>query len=221
MFEPFFSTKPVGAGTGLGLAVVHGIVVAHQGAISVDSAVGLGATFHLYFPVRMPVPAKVGAGTGTGAGAGAGTGTGAAAAAAGAAAPTPVPTPDATLPGAGQHVLYVDDDEVMLLVVERLLQRAGYRVSCCQDGSDALALVRAAPDAVDVVVTDFNMPNCSGLELAEALAQVRADLPVVISSGYLSEELRIGAERLGVRHLLQKQDTVEELVGLLHRVLAP
>ena len=105
--------------------------------------------------------------------------------------------------------------------VERLLQRAGYRVSCCQNASDALALVRAAPDAVDSVVTDFNMPSCSGLELAEALAQVRADLPVVISSGYLSEELRIGAERLKVRHLLQKQDTAEELAGLLRRVLAP
>ena len=105
--------------------------------------------------------------------------------------------------------------------VERLLQRAGYRVSCCQNASDALALVRAAPDAVESVVTDFNMPSCSGLELAEALAQVRADLPVVISSGYLSDELRTGADQLQVRHLLQKQDTVEELAGLLHCVLAP
>ena len=85
----------------------------------------------------------------------------------------------------------------------------------------ALPILRAAPAAIDVVVTDFNMPTRSGLDLAEALAQVRADLPVVISSGYLSEELRIGADRLGVRHLLQKQGTVEELVGLLHRVLAP
>ena len=80
--------------------------------------------------------------------------------------------------------------------------------------------MRAAPHAVDIVVTDFNMPTRSGLELAEALAQVRADLPVVISSGYISEELRIGAERLGVRHLLQKQHTVEELTGLLRRVLS-
>ena len=138
-----------------------------------------------------------------------------------AAAAVPALTPPAALPGEGQHVLYVDDDEVMLLVVERLLQRAGYRVSCCQNASDALALVGAAPAAVDIVVTDFNMPTHSGLDLAEALALIRADLPVVISSGYISEELRIGAERLGVRHLLQKQDTAEELVGLLHRVLAP
>ena len=238
IFEPFFSTKPVGAGTGLGLAVVHGIVAAHQGAISVDSAVGLGATFHLYFPVRKHLVAAealvAGAGARTGvdkgaaaaateAGAGAVAGAGALAEAgegAAASAPTPVLTPPAALPGAGPHVLYVDDDEVMLLVVERLLQRAGFRVSCCQNASAALALLRAAPHAVDIVVTDFNMPTRSGLDLAEALAQVRADLPVVISSGYLSDELRSGAERLGVRHLLPKQDTAEELAGLLHRVLS-
>ena len=194
IFEPFFSTKPVGRGTGLGLAVVHGIVAAHQGAISVDSAVGMGSTFHLYFPAREHLV--------------------------GVDAARPAVTQPVPLQGEGQHVLYVDDDEVMLLVVERLLQRAGYRVSCCQNADDALALVRAAPDAVDVVVSDYNMPTRSGLELAEALAQIRADLPVVISSGYLSEELRIGAERLGVRHLLQKQHTVEELTGLLRRVLS-
>ena len=194
IFEPFFTTKPVGSGTGLGLAVVHGIVAAHQGSISVDSAVGMGSTFHLYFPACDPLVA--------------------------AAAAVPALTQPAALLNAGQHVLYVDDDEVMLLVVERLLQRAGYRVSCCQNASDALALVRAAPDAVDIVVTDFNMPTRSGLDLAEALALIRADLPVVISSGYLSEELRTGAERLKVRHLLQKQDTAEELAGLLRRVLA-
>ena len=168
-------------------------MAAHQGAISVDSTPGKGSTFHLYFPACEHLVA---------------------------AGAVPALTQPAALQGEGQHVLYVDDDEVMLLVVERLLQRAGYRVSCCQDASDALALVGAAPDAVDVVVTDYNMPTRSGLELAEALAQVRADLPVVISNGYISEELRTGAERLKVLHLLQKQDTVEELVGLLHRVLA-
>jgi len=129
-------------------------------------------------------------------------------------------TQPAAFAGGGEHVLYVDDDEVMLLMVERLLQRIGYRVTCCQGTAEALEVVLAAPSAIDIVLTDYNMPGSSGLELAQALARIRPDLPVVISSGYISEELRTGAERVGVHHLLQKQNTFEELAGLLRRVLA-
>jgi CheY-like chemotaxis protein len=118
-------------------------------------------------------------------------------------------------------VLYVDDDDVMCLVVERLLQRAGYRCTCCPNAQEALRVVREALEAVDIVVTDYNMPSMSGLELAEALqARGLPDLPVVISSGYITDELRTGAERLGVRSLLHKQNTVEELVRLVRRVLS-
>jgi len=192
IFEPFFTTKPSGHGTGLGLSMVHGIVAAHGGAIKVDSAVGKGSTFHLYFPAQ-PHDAQTLASA---------------------------MTQPAGLQGEGEHVLYVDDDEVMLLMVERLLERAGYRATCCPNAQEALALVQASPLAVDIVVSDYNMPGMSGLELAEALARVRPDLPLVISSGYLSEELVSGAERLGVRHLLQKQNTLEELVRLVRRILA-
>jgi CheY-like chemotaxis protein len=119
----------------------------------------------------------------------------------------------------GALVLYVDDDEVMLLMVERLLQRAGYRVTCCHDAQSALEVVRAGSHAVDIIVSDYNMPTTSGLELVDALSRVRPDLPVVISSGYISEDLRSGAERAGVRTLLQKQHTLEELPGILRRLL--
>ncbi len=190
IFEPFFTTKVLGKGTGLGLSVVHGIVAAHQGAIRVESAVGQGTTFHLYFPAVQPRED----------------------------APTVARATD--LPGRGQHVLYVDDDEVMLLMVDRLLQRAGYRATCHPTAQEALAAVRAAPQAFDIVVTDFNMPGTSGLELATALAGIRPDLPVVISSGYLSDELRSGAEQAGVRSLLQKQNTVEDLVRVVQEALS-
>jgi PAS domain S-box-containing protein len=192
IFEPFFTTKPAGQGTGLGLSVVHGIVAAHQGAISVDSAPGEGSTFHLYLPAQQQLETS----------------------------PTSESTRPAALEGHGEHVLYIDDDEVMLLMVDRLLQRSGYRSTCCHSTQDALAALRAAPQAFDAVVTDYNMPEASGLELAGAISRIRPDLPVVISSGYVSEELRSGAERLGVRHLLQKQNTFDELPGLLRRVLA-
>jgi CheY-like chemotaxis protein len=192
IFEPFFTTKPPGQGTGLGLAVVHGIVMAHHGAITVESEPGKGSTFHLYFPSQ--------GGT--------------------AEAFAPVLSAPVAHEGHGEHVLYVDDDEVMLLMVERLLQRLGYRTTCCQDAQRALAVVRAAPQAIDVVVTDYNMPAASGLDLAHELARLRPQLPVLISSGYVSEELRDGARKAGARDVFQKQETFEELPRLLRRVLS-
>jgi CheY-like chemotaxis protein len=193
IFEPFFTTKS-GHGTGLGLAVVHGIVLAHRGSISVDSTVGGGSTFHLLFPLA-PEPADE--------------------------APAWLPSARGELPSAeGRHVLYVDDDEVMTLMVERLLQRSGYRVSAFHDARAALEVVKADPHAFDVAVCDFNMPALSGLDFARALASIRPQLPVIISSGHLPEEAQVEALQLGVRGLLQKQNTFDELDRLIRRVLA-
>ena len=191
IFDPFFTTKGVGQGTGLGLSVAHGIVRAHEGAIAVDTAPGRGTTFHLYF--RLPAPQ----------------------------APEAAPPPAAAIPrGAGQRVLYIDDDEVMVLMVERLLARAGFEVTVATDADAAVAWVRAQPQAFDVVVTDFNMPGLSGLDVAAQLAGIRPGLPVVISSGYVTEALRAQAEQLGVRALMQKENTFDELAGLLLGLLA-
>ena len=191
VFEPFFTTKVVGLGTGLGLSVVHGIVTLHRGAITVRSATGQGSTFDMYFPL---------------------------AASPGASAPEHTPAPSGPH-GAGQHVLYVDDDPVMLLMVEGLLLRWGYRVTCLADPRDVLPLLQAQPDAFDVVVTDFNMPAMSGLDLATAVARLRPTLPVVISSGYVSEAMRAEFGRAGVRHVLQKEYTLEQLADVVHRAL--
>jgi PAS domain S-box-containing protein len=192
VFEPFFTTKPAGAGTGLGLSVAHGIVTEHGGSISVDSAPGLGSTFHVWLPLStLPVEAAAPAESGL-----------------------------MPLQGSGQHVLYIDDDDIMIAMVDALLQRAGFRVTTCQDAAAALHDVGQHPFDYDLVVTDFNMPRLSGIEVAYALAQIRRDLPVVISSGYLSEELRTEARRAGVRALLQKENTLEELGALVQRLLA-
>lgn len=192
IFDPFFTTKPVGRGTGLGLSVVHGIVRGHQGSLQVESAPGQGSTFHLYLP-------RVADGTPLHA---------------------PVPVPAVPPQGAGRQVLYVDDDEVMVIMVERLLQRAGHAVTVCRNGAQALALVHAQPDRFDLVVSDYNMPEMSGLELATALRQLRPELPVIITSGYIADALRQQAGPAGVRALLKKENTLEELPALVKRVLA-
>jgi CheY-like chemotaxis protein len=192
IFEPFFTTKPVGQGTGLGLSVAHGIVVAHRGAIAVDSETGRGTTLHLYFPSAAPAAlASIEPGAAR-----------------------------QGVPGHDERVLYVDDDETMVVMVEQLLQRAGYRVVTYRSADAAMAAVRDHPQAFDFVVTDFNMPEHSGLDLAHEVGRIRPDLPVVISSGYITEELRAQAREAGVRGLLEKENTFEELGPMLARILA-
>ncbi|MEO7150336.1 MAG: PAS domain S-box protein [Burkholderiaceae bacterium] len=193
IFEPFFTTKPVGQGTGLGLSVVHGIVAAHHGAITVDSAPDFGSTFHLYLPhmqaQALPPPSEWGG-----------------------LAPL-----QRQVQGDGQHVLYIDDDPVMLLLVERLLLRLGYRVTAQVDARTALDALRAQPHAYDLVVSDFNMPDVSGLDVVREVAQIRPGLPVVISSGHLTDEQRAELLRCGVRDIVSKASTLEELGPLVSR----
>jgi CheY-like chemotaxis protein len=107
----------------------------------------------------------------------------------------------------------------MVLMVERLLQRAGYQSHVCLSAQEAVEAVRMHPDAFDLVVTDYNMPGLSGLQVARALAQLRPSLPVVVSSGYIGDELRAEARQLGVKALLEKQNTFEELCPLVAKLL--
>jgi len=192
IFEPFFTTKPAGQGTGLGLSVVHGIVGSYGGTITVSSRLGAGSRFDIYIP-------QLEGGTGL-------------------AAPEATAPPPA--PGRGEHVLYIDDDEVMLLMVEHLLLKLGYSATCLIDPRAALAAVQARPGHFDLVVTDFNMPQMSGLDLARALRDIDAHLPVVISSGYLPEQLRSNAEAAGVVALMRKEHTLDDLGAVVERALS-
>ncbi|MBI5507082.1 MAG: PAS domain S-box protein [Deltaproteobacteria bacterium] len=193
IFEPFFTTKPVGSGTGLGLAVVHGIVQEHGASVEVQSAPGEGSTFRVYFPaVDGTVPAAV------------------------AKAPGAAPALD----GHGKHVLFVDDDEAIVFLMKRLLERQGYQVSAYTDPRAAIEAARAQPDRFDLAVTDYNMSGMSGLEVARQLRQIRSDLPVALASGYITDELRAQAPQVGVSELIFKPNTVDELCAAVARMAA-
>ena len=190
IFDPFFTTKKTGEGTGLGLAVVHGITRTHQGAMVVDSEPGKGSQFRFYLPEAGAAPG------------------------ASATPPAAAAGPDQASQGP-LHILYLDDDDGLVFLVKRLLQRRGIQVSGYTRQDEALDALRAAPDAFHLFVTDYNMPGKSGLDVVKEARQVRPGLPVAIASGFPSDPLLEGARALGVTDIVFKPAAVEELGGVL------
>ncbi|RYF27995.1 MAG: response regulator [Comamonadaceae bacterium] len=206
IFEPFFTTKPVGQGTGLGLAVVHGVMRTHGGAVDVDSTPGEGSRFTLYFPAAPRPPVAQGS------------------AQPAPAASVPAAEPEAHAQAAApadarqRHVMYVDDDEALVFLVQRLLKRRGYRVSTFTDPNEAAAALRADPQAYDLVVTDYNMPGYCGVDLVREAKRIRPDLPVALASGYVTTEIEHAALAEGASALIHKPNDVEELCATVHRL---
>lgn len=192
IFEPFFTTRPPGVGTGLGLSVVHGIVAALHGAIGVESTPGVGTCFTLYLPVARAAVKSVSA------------------------VPMALPAPKGAIE---PHVLYVDDEPALTALIRELLEMDGLQVTTCADARAALSLVREGATAFDVLVTDYNMPGLSGIDLATAVAESHPGLPVIMSSGYFTPELQQQAAALGVRALVNKADLALQLPQLVCDVL--
>ena len=188
IFDPFFTTKPTGQGTGMGLSVVDGIVKTHGGAITVYSEPEKGTAFRLYFPSTADPEP-----------------------------PVPPPKPAVAI-GHGQRVLYVDDDELLVSLVTRKLKRLGYAVTGESDPEAALARFLTDPHEFDVVVTDLSMPRLPGFELARRLLAARSNLPVVATSGYVRPEDQETARRIGIKALILKPNTCDEIGTVLDEV---
>jgi CheY-like chemotaxis protein len=179
-----FFTTKGVAGTGLGLSVVYGIVREHEGAIAVDSVPGEGTTFHVYLPAARE--------------------------SAGVAEPATHPL----VRGAGERIMYVDDEESIVFVISRLLEELGYDVVPFTDPRLALAALRAEPAGFDVVITDFNMVGMTGSDFAAAAREIRAELPLVLVSGADTEH-----NDAHFAAVLAKPIRIEELSVLLHTLL--
>lgn len=191
IFDPFFTTKKVGEGTGLGLSVVHGIISSHEGAITVTSQIDRGTAFHLYFPAVVEAAASI--------------------------AQVNAQPSSAKVTG---RVLYLDDEEALVDLTTRLLERRGYQVTGFTDAASAIRDFRVRSQEYDVVVTDLSMPRMSGFEFTEAVREIRSDIPVVVTSGYVQVEDQERAQRLSIQELLVKPATADKLASTLEKIIA-
>ncbi|HVW67969.1 MAG TPA: ATP-binding protein, partial [Steroidobacteraceae bacterium] len=188
IFDPFFTTKSVGAGTGLGLSLVHGIVADLGGAIDVVTQAGRGTRFEIWLPDAGE-------------------------------APRPVAAPRTQLPpGAGEAVMIVDDEAALVSLSEEILAELGYEPVGFATPVEALQALRADPGRFDVLLTDEAMPEMTGTELARAVREIRAHLPIVLMSGHGGPDLVAKAAALGVTEVLHKPLQRRELAEALARV---
>lgn len=203
IFEPFFTTKPVGQGTGLGLPVVLGIVEAHGGHIEVTSQPGAGSTFTLLFPPAAAEPA-----TATGKPVTMNT-----------VEPNDSPARPQAADGDAPHILYLDDDDTLVFLVRRLLERRGYRVTALSMQDEAIGAVRDNPGRFALLLTDFNMPGKSGIDVAREVLALDPSLTVAVASGYITDELQAEAKAAGVREVVFKTDAVDQFCEIVARLV--
>ncbi len=190
IFEPFFTTKKKGEGTGMGLAVVHGIVKSHGGAIAVSSKPGAGTAFNVYLPRAEGRPVKSEKGR-------------------------------EPYPGGHERILFVDDEDIQVRAMTKLLEHLGYSVTGRTGALEALGLFREAPEAFDLVIMDQSMPRMTGGELAAEMLRLRPGLPVIICTGYSETLAEEQALAMGIKAFIMKPFSVAEIARGIRRVLAP
>jgi PAS domain S-box-containing protein len=188
IFDPFFTTKEPGEGTGMGLAVVHGIVKNHGGEISVWSQVGQGTTFSIYLPRVLSEGAAA-------------------------------PESREPAPGGTERIIFLDDEEIHVRTIVPMLSGLGYRVTGMTDPRQAFELIRQAPAAFDLLVTDQTMPHMTGTELAGRLKSVRPGLPIILCTGYSDAGTGEPNGGSAVRTVLMKPFSVREIAEAIRRAL--
>ncbi len=191
IFNPFFTTKEVGKGTGLGLAVAHGIIKQHKGEITVRSVLGQGTTFHVYLPVisEQLRPDKQ-------------------------ALHRDIPL------GSGERILFVDDEETIATVMQRSLATLGYEITVFTSSPEALEAFRSSPELFDLVITDMTMPEMTGTDLAVEMLAIRPDIPIILCTGFSEAIDERTAESFGICEYVSKPADRQALAKAIKSALS-
>ena len=190
IFNPYFTTKGVGEGTGMGLAVVYGIVRDHGGDIRVNSEPGKGTAFHVYLPLLE---------TGT--------------------VERKIISAEEQAPTGRERILFVDDEDLIVNIAQEMLESLGYHITARTSSVEALETFRAKPDEFDLIITDMTMPNMTGAELAAKLLKIRPDIPIILCTGFseLMDEDR--AKGMGIRQYLMKPVDKKDMAKAIRKAL--
>ena len=189
IFDPYFTTKEKGRGTGLGLSVVHGIVKSHKGAITCKSMPGEGTTFEIYLPEIEFKKDAVTSRAGT-------------------------PSLNGT-----ERILFIDDEQILVKATKERLRYLGYRVVSRTSSIEALDLFQKHPEQFDLVITDIIMPVMTGDKMALEFMKIRPDIPIILCTGYSEHMTEEKAKELGVREFLMKPFEIEDLARTIRKVL--
>jgi len=189
IFDPYFTTKEKGKGTGLGLAVVHGIVKSHGGYINTYSELGKGTEFKVYLPVTTPRETVKKNGNGS------------------------------AIQKGNERVLLVDDEDIIVQMTKQVLERLGYHVTTRNSSKDALEAFRVNPEKFDLVITDLTMPNMTGDKLTVELIKIRSNIPVILCTGFSEKMSDEKATSFGIKGFLMKPIVMKELAKKIREVL--
>jgi len=192
VFDPFYTTKAVGKGSGMGLSIVHGAVHQNQGHIEVDSAEGKGSLFKLYFSPQLEKQEVQ---------------------------PDLSAQPIALYHGQGESILVVDDEEGIVELLKDALETANYKVTGMVSSVDALAVFEANPAQFDLLISDQTMPVITGDVLIQKCHQIKPELPTILCTGYSEELDPESANELGINHFFYKPYRLNDLLAAVFGVL--
>lgn len=188
IYDPYFTTKEVGKGTGMGLAMVHGIVQSYGGSIICESRPGEGTVFHIYLPaIEEPPLQKI---------------------------------LSAEQPSGGnEHILFIDDEPMLVGIGRTMLMRLGYQVTTRVDSTEALVTFQNDPDTFDLVISDLTMPGMTGIDLARGILQIRPKIPIILCTGYSSLMYEERARSIGITTFIMKPFSIKEMAGAIRKLL--